>query len=62
MKGRPDEAEWREACVVEYKGKVANGTFTLVRRPKGRRVCKTKLVFVNKFNADGTLDKRKARW
>eukprot|EP00965_Chrysotila_dentata_P104309 3444430-Pleurochrysis_carterae.AAC.1 len=32
--GRPDEEEWRAACIEEFKGKVANDTFDLVKRPK----------------------------
>eukprot|EP00965_Chrysotila_dentata_P034482 1147545-Pleurochrysis_carterae.AAC.1 len=27
--GRPDEEEWRAACMEEFKGKVANNTFDL---------------------------------
>eukprot|EP00965_Chrysotila_dentata_P023869 790822-Pleurochrysis_carterae.AAC.1 len=40
--GRPDEEEWRAACVEEFKGKVANNTFDLVKRPKDMLICKTK--------------------
>eukprot|EP00965_Chrysotila_dentata_P141152 4665617-Pleurochrysis_carterae.AAC.1 len=40
--GRPDEEEWRAACVKEFKGKGANNTFDLVKRPKNTLVCKTK--------------------
>eukprot|EP00965_Chrysotila_dentata_P044011 1462805-Pleurochrysis_carterae.AAC.2 len=39
---RPDEAEWRAACIEEFKGKVANNTFDQVKRPKNKLVCKTK--------------------
>eukprot|EP00965_Chrysotila_dentata_P135408 4477069-Pleurochrysis_carterae.AAC.1 len=31
---RPDEDEWRAACIEEFKGRVANNTFDLVKRPK----------------------------
>ena len=59
--GRPDEEEWRAACIEEFKGKVANDTFDLVKRPKNTLICKTKWVFTNKLNNDGTLERRKAR-
>eukprot|EP00965_Chrysotila_dentata_P152787 5049631-Pleurochrysis_carterae.AAC.1 len=39
--GRPDEEDWRAACIKEFKGKVANITFDLVKRPKNTLVCKT---------------------
>eukprot|EP00965_Chrysotila_dentata_P143607 4745025-Pleurochrysis_carterae.AAC.1 len=39
--GRPDEEEWRAACIEEFKGYVANNTFDLVKRPKKALVCKT---------------------
>eukprot|EP00965_Chrysotila_dentata_P006541 213303-Pleurochrysis_carterae.AAC.1 len=39
--GRPDEEEWHAACIEEFKGKVANDTFDLVKRPKSTLVCKT---------------------
>eukprot|EP00965_Chrysotila_dentata_P021795 721898-Pleurochrysis_carterae.AAC.1 len=32
--GRPEEEEWRAACIEEFPGKVANNTFDLVKRPK----------------------------
>eukprot|EP00965_Chrysotila_dentata_P103113 3404396-Pleurochrysis_carterae.AAC.2 len=60
--GRPDEEEWRAACVVEFKGKIANNTFDLVKRPKDMLICKTRRVFTNKLNNGGTLERRKARW
>eukprot|EP00965_Chrysotila_dentata_P167233 5522004-Pleurochrysis_carterae.AAC.1 len=40
--GRPDEEEWRAACIEEFKGKVASNAFDLVKRPKNTLVCKTK--------------------
>ena len=60
--GRPDEEEWRAATVSEYRGKIANDTFELVKRPEGKLVCKTKWVFTNKLGTDQTLQERKARW
>eukprot|EP00965_Chrysotila_dentata_P097662 3228672-Pleurochrysis_carterae.AAC.1 len=60
--GRPDEEEWRAACMEEFKGKVANETFDLAKRPKNTLICKTKWGFTNKLNNDGTLERRKARW
>eukprot|EP00965_Chrysotila_dentata_P105556 3486140-Pleurochrysis_carterae.AAC.1 len=40
--GCPDEEEWRAACIEEFKGKVVNDTFDLVKRPKNTLICKTK--------------------
>eukprot|EP00965_Chrysotila_dentata_P043312 1439580-Pleurochrysis_carterae.AAC.1 len=57
-----NEEEWRAACIEEFKGKVANDTFDLVKRSKNKLVCKTKWVFTNMLNNDGTLERRKARW
>eukprot|EP00965_Chrysotila_dentata_P178054 5881799-Pleurochrysis_carterae.AAC.1 len=34
INGRPDEEGWRAACIEEFKGKVANNTFDLVKRPR----------------------------
>eukprot|EP00965_Chrysotila_dentata_P147050 4854725-Pleurochrysis_carterae.AAC.1 len=39
--GRPDEEEWRAACIEEFKGKAANNIFGLVKRPKNTLICKT---------------------
>eukprot|EP00965_Chrysotila_dentata_P153262 5065353-Pleurochrysis_carterae.AAC.2 len=39
---RPDEEEWRAAYIEEFKGKLANDTFDLVKRPKNTLICKTK--------------------
>eukprot|EP00965_Chrysotila_dentata_P016475 545842-Pleurochrysis_carterae.AAC.1 len=58
--GSPDEEEWRKACIETFKGKVANTTFDLVKRPKNTLVCKTKWVFTNKLNNDGALEGREA--
>eukprot|EP00965_Chrysotila_dentata_P151621 5011231-Pleurochrysis_carterae.AAC.1 len=39
--GCPDEEEWRAACIEEFKGKVANNAFDLIKRPKNTLVCNT---------------------
>ena len=59
---RPDAKEWKEALLDEYKGKMANNTFTLVKREPGMKVLKTKIVFNNKLKPDQTIDRRKCRW
>eukprot|EP00965_Chrysotila_dentata_P057790 1916345-Pleurochrysis_carterae.AAC.1 len=33
------------ACIEDFKGKVANNTFDLVKRPKNTLICKTKWVY-----------------
>eukprot|EP00965_Chrysotila_dentata_P065652 2175766-Pleurochrysis_carterae.AAC.1 len=58
--GRPDEEEWHAAGMEELRGKVANDTFDLVKRPKNTLVCKSKWLFTNKLNNDGTLERRKS--
>eukprot|EP00965_Chrysotila_dentata_P064293 2130340-Pleurochrysis_carterae.AAC.1 len=54
--GRPDEKGWRAACTEEFKGKVANNAFDLVKRPKKTLICKIKCVITNKLKNDGTFD------
>eukprot|EP00965_Chrysotila_dentata_P153390 5070199-Pleurochrysis_carterae.AAC.7 len=55
---RPDEEVWCAACIEEFKGKIANDTFKVVKLPKNTLICKTKWVIVNnKLNNDGTLER-----
>jgi hypothetical protein len=46
----------------EYRALQDNGTWALVPRPRGAHVITGKWIFKNKFHADGTLERRKARW
>ena len=58
----PYAAEWKQAYLDEYQGKVKNGAFKLVPRPKGRKVVTTKIAHGHRMNDDGTIKERKARW
>jgi len=63
----PDPAvnsEWMDAYHREYRAKVANGTFTLVPRPKDRKVVSTKVAHAHKLveGSSHAIAERKARW
>jgi hypothetical protein len=47
---------------AEFDALQANKTWSLVPRPPGARVITGKWVFKHKMNADGTLERYKARW
>lgn len=53
---------WFAAMQDEYNALQQNGTWKLVPRPRGAHVISGKWIFKNKFHADGTLERRKARW
>jgi len=53
--------EWHQAMQLEYDALVKAGTWTLVSPPSDAKIVGCKWVFKNKFNADGTLQRRKAR-
>jgi hypothetical protein len=46
----------------EYAALISNDTWDLVPCPRGANVVKDKCIFIHKFNADGTLERYKARW
>jgi len=47
---------------AEHDALLANNTWTLHDRPRGTRIITGKWVFKHKFNADGSLERYKARW
>ena len=60
----PQSEEWKKAINEEYQSLVENNTWTLVPAssvPKDRKPLTNKVVFKTKYNADGTIAKRKAR-
>jgi len=56
-----DAELWNAAMKQEYDSLMKNRTWTLVDRPKGRNIVKTKWVFKTKLKGDGSQDKLKAR-
>jgi len=58
---RPDAEKWRQAALEELAAYQSNGTWTLVPRPAGSKVIGSKWVFKVKRNADGSVDRYKAR-
>jgi hypothetical protein len=57
----PDNQQWLEAINAEYKSLRDNETWELVEKPKDRKLVSCKWVFKVKHNADGSIDRYKAR-
>jgi hypothetical protein len=53
--------KWKDAINEELMSLKANGTWTEEVRPKGANLVSTKWVFTIKVNADGSLERFKAR-
>ena len=53
--------EWNEAMQKEYDALIKNVTWKLVDLPLGTKTIGYKWVYKNKYKADGSLDKHKAR-
>lgn len=53
--------EWLAAMESEMKSIIASQTWTVVSRPEDREVIGSRFVLRNKYNGDGTLERRKAR-
>jgi hypothetical protein len=62
MQRSPDErAKWYKAATDEIQALVDNGTFELVQLPPGRKAIGSRWVFKVKRNADGSIERYKAR-
>lgn len=53
---------WRAAMEEEFATLLQNNTWDLVPRPSQANVVTGKWLFKHKFNADGSLERYKARW
>ena len=59
----PDADEWRAAYLKDLEAKISNGTFTLVPRPKGKRVIPTKVAHSLKRDpVTNSVVELRARW
>ena len=56
-----ENPKWKAAMQLEYDSIMKNDTWELVDRPSKRKVIGTKWVWKAKYNADGSLEKYKAR-
>ena len=52
---------WQEACTTEYNTLVENQTWEIVDLPEGAVAVGSGWVFKKKINADGTVERYKAR-
>jgi hypothetical protein len=57
----PDAGEWLSAMVEEMKSILKNDTWKLVNRSRDIQVIGSRMVLRNKYRADGTFERRKAR-
>eukprot|EP00794_Sanderia_malayensis_P016396 gene16396-biopygen12085 len=55
----PDASKWKDAADSEYKSVIQNGTWKLVDLPDDKNGCKW--IFKKKRNADGSINRYKAR-
>lgn len=58
---RPDAEKYIECAIEEVKAHLENGTWKVVRLPKGKRAIGSRWVFKIKRNADGSVDRYKGR-
>ena len=57
----PELNKWLEAMAIELKSTIKNNTWTIIDRLKNHQIVGSRVVLRNKYNSDGTLERRKAR-
>lgn len=57
----PDKEQWKCALDSEYAAHIKNNTWTLVDLPEGRKAIDCRWVLKVKYNADGSVERHKAR-
>src|SRR6185369_17847992 len=57
----PYAEQWKEACLEEIKAHMENGTWTVEDLPEQEKAIGSKWVFKIKHNADGSIERFKAR-
>jgi hypothetical protein len=57
-----EKEQWQAAMNEEYSSLMKNQTWELVELPKDRKAIASRWHFRHKFNANGTLERHKARW
>jgi hypothetical protein len=58
----PERDKWKQAMQEEINALMKNRTWFLVKRPHDANVVKGRWVYKIKLNADGSVDRYKARW
>jgi hypothetical protein len=62
FRGGLADPNWRAAMEEEHRALLQNSTWGLVLRPPRANVVSGKWIFKHKFQADGSLERYKARW
>jgi len=52
---------WCDAMNIELQALEQNGTWSLVKLPKGKRAIGCKWIYKTKYHSDGSIDRHKAR-